>query len=181
MHFQYACLFVIIHLKPLFIREHHHNSSTSNGQHTIPRDSIILLENHFEIGDLDDNLETTSSTSPENDSQRYTQHNTTNNLRQRDDTQQTYNAAELGETLQRLYGLNFSEGWDIGTSAEEMKHQILLGLRVGFCGAVSTWSSWNSAMISLLQRGKIGEALVGYALGIQLGVVCYRCKYFTAH
>jgi hypothetical protein len=82
-------------------------------------------------------------------------------------------------TLQSLYGLNFSEGWDVGTTAEEMKHQILLGLRVGFCGAVSTWSSWNSAMISLLQRGKIGEALVGYALGIQLGVVCYRCKLMT--
>lgn len=76
-------------------------------------------------------------------------------------------------TIQRI---NFRNGWDVGTSADEMKHQILVGLRVGFCGAVSTWSSWNSAMISLLQRGKIGEAVVGYAIGIQLGVVSYRCK-----
>lgn len=70
--------------------------------------------------------------------------------------------------------LHVADGWDAGTTPEEMKHDILLGLRVGFCGAVSTFSSWNSAMINLLRNGKVGDALVGYALGIQLGIISYR-------
>lgn len=154
----------------LLSREHYQNDITSFAQNQMPRDSNVILDNHFEIGELDGDVEIASDEQPVN-----TQHNSqarTSNILSNDFGIGDMNMA----TLQRLYGLNISEGWDIGTSAEEMKHQILLGLRVGFCGAVSTWSSWNSAMISLLQRGKIGEALVGYALGIQLGVVCYRCK-----
>jgi fluoride ion exporter CrcB/FEX len=144
----------------------------------------VFIENHFEIGELDDNPDTDNdettdekinTSSSEVNNQFIAQHEPSNGI----PDQRVNSRTETGEmiigTLQRLYGLNVSEGWDVGTSAEEMKHQILLGLRVGFCGAISTWSSWNSAMISLLQRGKIGEALVGYALGIQLGVVCYRC------
>ena len=70
--------------------------------------------------------------------------------------------------------INVADGWDVGTSPEEMKHDILLGLRVGLCGAVSTFSSWNSAMINLMKAGKVGEAVVGYVIGIQLGVISYR-------
>ncbi len=70
--------------------------------------------------------------------------------------------------------IHVADGWDVGTSPEEMKHNILLGLRVGFCGAVSTFSSWNSAMINLLKSGKVGEAIIGYMLGIQLGIISYR-------
>lgn len=140
-----------------------------------------MASNQFEIEELGEDLETANDETNDTGIQM---NNTQNGTQVHGDPwQSTSSSLELGEinvaTFQRLHGLNFSEGWDIGTSAEEMKHQILLGLRVGFCGAVSTWSSWNSAMISLLQRGKIGEALVGYALGIQLGVVCYRCKYFV--
>mmetsp|Transcript_25994 Transcript_25994/g.53780 ORF Transcript_25994/g.53780 Transcript_25994/m.53780 type:complete len:718 (+) Transcript_25994:582-2735(+) len=70
--------------------------------------------------------------------------------------------------------IHVADGWDVGTSPEEMKHNILLGFRVGFCGAVSTFSSWNSAMINLLKSGKVGEAIIGYILGIQLGIISYR-------
>ena len=140
----------------------------------------MVIDNHFEIGEPDDDLETAHDEANRTSIEIMNTQNATQI--DSDPRRSTSNSFELGEmniaTIQRLYGLNISEGWDIGTSAQEMKYQILLGLRVGFCGAVSTWSSWNSAMISLLQRGKIGEALVGYALGIQLGVVSYRCTCF---
>jgi hypothetical protein len=70
--------------------------------------------------------------------------------------------------------IQFLEGWNSGTSPEEMKHIILLGLRLGFCGALGTFSSLNASVIRLLKSGKIGEALVGYAISIQLGIVSYR-------
>jgi len=74
-------------------------------------------------------------------------------------------------TLRRVH---FLDGWNVDTSPQKMKHIILLGLRVGFCGALSTFSSLNASVIRLLRTGAIGEALVGYALSIQLGIVSYR-------
>ena len=76
--------------------------------------------------------------------------------------------------------LQFLEGWNSGTSPEEMKHIILLGLRLGFCGALGTFSSLNASVIRLLKSGKIGEALVGYAISIQLGIVSYRWGQYLA-
>ena len=69
---------------------------------------------------------------------------------------------------------DFASGWKVGTSPEDMKHIILIGLRIGFCGAVSTFSSWNSAMVNLVKNGKWGEAIGGYAIGLQLGIIAYR-------
>ena len=66
------------------------------------------------------------------------------------------------------------DGWSINATPEQTKHIILLGLRVGFCGALSTFSSLNASVIRLLRAGSIGEAIVGYALSIQLGIVSYR-------
>jgi fluoride ion exporter CrcB/FEX len=80
----------------------------------------------------------------------------------------------ISESLATLGRINVGDGWDVGTSAEDMKHDILLGLRCGLCGAISTFSSWNTAMVNLLRAGKIGEALIGYGLGIQLGIISYR-------
>mmetsp|Transcript_20750 Transcript_20750/g.45023 ORF Transcript_20750/g.45023 Transcript_20750/m.45023 type:complete len:814 (-) Transcript_20750:52-2493(-) len=74
-------------------------------------------------------------------------------------------------TFRRIHVL---DGWDVDTSPEKMKHIILLGLRVGFCGALSTFSSLNASVIRLLRAGSVGEALVGYALSIQLGILFYR-------
>ena len=76
--------------------------------------------------------------------------------------------------------LQFLEGWNSGTSPEEMKHIILIGLRLGFCGALGTFSSLNASVIRLLKSGKIGEALVGYAISIQLGIVSYRWGQYLA-
>ena len=70
--------------------------------------------------------------------------------------------------------IRFLDGWKGGTSPEQMKHIILLGLRIGFCGALSTFSSLNASVIRLLKKGSIGEAFFGYAVSIQLGIVSYR-------
>lgn len=45
--------------------------------------------------------------------------------------------------------LTIADGWDVGTTPESMKVDLMLGLRVGFCGALSTFSSWNEDMVSL--------------------------------
>ncbi|KAL7549386.1 hypothetical protein ACHAWF_012657 [Thalassiosira exigua] len=82
-----------------------------------------------------------------------------------------HNISENVTTLRRIHLL---DGWNVDTSPEKMNHIILLGLRVGFCGALSTFSSLNASVIRLLRSGAVGEALVGYALSIQLGIVSYR-------
>lgn len=82
--------------------------------------------------------------------------------------------SEIGDHVATFRRIQFLEGWNSGTSPEEMKHIILLGLRLGFCGALGTFSSLNASVIRLLKSGKIGEALVGYAVSIQLGIVSYR-------
>jgi fluoride ion exporter CrcB/FEX len=78
------------------------------------------------------------------------------------------------ENLYRLGRVNLADGWDSGTTAEAMSDDLMLGLRDGFCGALSSFSSWNSAMVSLLRHGNVGQAVVGYIIGLQLPIVAYR-------
>ena len=68
----------------------------------------------------------------------------------------------------------FRRGWDSGTTANDMSDDLLLGLRDGFCGALSSFSSWNSSMIALLRQAEFSKAIVGYMLGIQLPIISYR-------
>jgi hypothetical protein len=82
--------------------------------------------------------------------------------------------ANVTENVTRLRRVNLADGWDVGTTPEAMSDDLMLGLRDGFCGAVSSFSSWNSAMVNLLRDGQVGEALVGYVLGLQLPIVAYR-------
>uniref|UniRef100_A0A7S4SCV2 Uncharacterized protein n=1 Tax=Ditylum brightwellii TaxID=49249 RepID=A0A7S4SCV2_9STRA len=81
---------------------------------------------------------------------------------------------EVSENLTRLTTLNIADGWDVGTTAQAMSNDLLLGLRVGFCGALSTFSSWNSDMVNLLRNGKIDTAFVGYMIGLSLPIMAYR-------
>ena len=83
-------------------------------------------------------------------------------------------SANVTENITRLRRANLADGWDVGTTPEAMSDDLVLGLRFGFCGALSSFSSWNSAMINLIRDGHIGDALVGYMLGVQLPIVAYR-------
>ena len=83
-------------------------------------------------------------------------------------------SANVSEGISRLRRANLADGWDVGTTPEAMSDDLMLGLRLGFCGALSSFSSWNSAMINLIREGHIGDAIVGYMLGIQLPIVAYR-------
>ena len=80
----------------------------------------------------------------------------------------------LSSNLQRLTKVTLADGWDVGTTPEAMSEDLMLGLRDGFCGALSSFSSWNSSMVALIRGGNIQEALVGYLLGLQLPIVAYR-------
>lgn len=82
--------------------------------------------------------------------------------------------ANVTENFSRLRRVNLADGWDVGTTPDDMADDLLLGLRDGFCGALSSFSSWNSAMVNLMRTDKIGEAFVGYMLGIQLPIIAYR-------
>ncbi|CAB9501264.1 CrcB-like protein [Seminavis robusta] len=82
--------------------------------------------------------------------------------------------ANVSENISRLGRVNLADGWDVGTTPEAMSDDLMLGLRDGFCGALSSFSSWNSSMLNLLREGHIGEAFVGYLLGLQLPIVAYR-------
>ena len=87
---------------------------------------------------------------------------------------------EVTENLTRLAQVDVAGGWDVGTTPEAMSDDLLLGLRVGFCGCLSTFSSWNSAMINLLWNGHITQAIVGYAIGLQLPIISYRAGQHAA-
>jgi len=78
------------------------------------------------------------------------------------------------QNFDRLRRVNLADGWDSGTTAEEMSDDLMLGLRDGFCGALSSFSSWNSAMVSLIRKGQVGEGIVGYMIGLQLPIIAYR-------
>jgi fluoride ion exporter CrcB/FEX len=87
---------------------------------------------------------------------------------------------QVQHTLQALPSLQ--TGWDQGTTPQAMSDDLLLGLRHGFCGALSSFSSWNSSMVSLIRAGNVQAALVGYLLGLQLPIVSYRFgQYVTAY
>jgi fluoride ion exporter CrcB/FEX len=83
-------------------------------------------------------------------------------------------AKNLTCNFQRLTKVTLADGWDVGTTPEAMCEDLLLGLRDGFCGALSSFSSWNSSMVSLIREGNVQEALVGYLIGLQLPLVSYR-------
>jgi fluoride ion exporter CrcB/FEX len=82
--------------------------------------------------------------------------------------------ANVTENISRLQRVNLADGWDVGTTPDDMSDDLMLGLRDGFCGALSSFSSWNSAMVGLMRKNQIGEAFVGYMLGIQLPIIAYR-------
>ena len=83
-------------------------------------------------------------------------------------------ATDVVTKVSRIRRARLADGWDVGTSPEEMSDDLMLGLRIGFCGAISSFSSWMSSMVDLLRSGEIGELVVGLVLGIQLPIVAYR-------
>lgn len=83
-------------------------------------------------------------------------------------------SSNLRTNISRIRRVSLAEGWDVGTTAQAMCDDFLLGLRDGFCGALSTFSSWSSSMVNLLRNGQVSDALVGYVIGIQLPIVAYR-------
>lgn len=86
-------------------------------------------------------------------------------------TEQVHSISDHVNTIRRIHRL---DGWDVDTTPEKMKHIILLGLRMGFCGALGTFASLNASVVRLLRAGLYGEALMGYSISIQLGIVSYR-------
>lgn len=168
--------------------EHHENTNADDS-----------FDDQFEIGDPtsdicdeghDDANNTTDQAPPSGESSRESEDRITGNPREQPqgsaEVEQGPTASSesifegVNERLQSLSNnvtairhADFASGWKVGTSWEDMKHIILIGLRIGFCGAVSTFSSWNSAMVNLVKNGKWGEAMGGYAIGLQLGIVAY--------
>lgn len=83
-------------------------------------------------------------------------------------------ATDVSEQISRIGRVSLADGWDVGTTPEDKKKDLMLGLRDGLCGALSSFSSWISSMVTLFRAGSIGEAFVGLVLGIQLPLVAYR-------
>lgn len=83
-------------------------------------------------------------------------------------------AADVSQKISRIKRVRLVDGWDVGTTPEEKSEDLILGLRMGLCGALSSFSSWISAMVNLMRGGNIGQAFVGLVLGIQLPIVAYR-------
>lgn len=89
-------------------------------------------------------------------------------------------ATDVSQKISRIRRVRLADGWDVGTTPEEKSEDLMLGLRDGLCGALSSFSSWISAMVNLLLGGDIGKAFVGIVLGIQLPIVAYRFGQYVA-
>lgn len=83
-------------------------------------------------------------------------------------------AADISQKISRIKRVRLADGWDVGTTPEEKSADLILGLRDGLCGALSSFSSWISSMVNLLRRGHVGQSFVGLVLGIQLPIIAYR-------
>jgi len=83
-------------------------------------------------------------------------------------------ATDVSQKISRIKRVRLVDGWDVGTTPDEKSEDLMLGLRDGLCGALSSFSSWMSAMVNLIRGGNIGQAFVGLVLGIQLPIVAYR-------
>lgn len=83
-------------------------------------------------------------------------------------------STNITTNISRMRRVSLAEGWDVGTSAQSMSDDLLLGLRDGFCGALSTFSSWSSSMVNLLRNGQVSDAVVGYVIGLELPIVSFR-------
>jgi fluoride ion exporter CrcB/FEX len=83
-------------------------------------------------------------------------------------------ATGVSQKISRIRRVSLADGWDVGTTPEEISEDLMLGLRYGLCGALSSFSSWISSIVSLLRGGQIGQAFVGLVLGIQLPLIAYR-------
>ena len=47
---------------------------------------------------------------------------------------------------------------------------VHIALRTGFCGSLTTFSSWNTSMLVLMTHGQVIAALFGYIMGVYLSV-----------
>jgi fluoride ion exporter CrcB/FEX len=83
-------------------------------------------------------------------------------------------AVDISQKISRIKRVRLADGWDVGTTPEEKSADLILGLRDGLCGALSSFSSWISSMVNLLRRGHFGQSFVGLVLGIQLPIIAYR-------
>jgi len=136
----------------------------------------VAPDDRFEIGDLDeiDEMASGQRCGLQNSSQSTEQqHKSTPSIDTIEEavTERGHSISDHVTTIRRVRRL---DGWDVDTSPEKMKHIILLGCRMGFCGALGTFASLNASVVRLLKAGLYGEALMGYAISIQLGIVSYR-------
>ena len=46
--------------------------------------------------------------------------------------------------------------------------RVHVGLRTGFCGALTTWASWNQTMVGRIVRGDWARGLIGYVVGAEV-------------
>ena len=83
-------------------------------------------------------------------------------------------ATDVSQKISRMGRVRLADGWAVRTTPQEKSEDLMLGLRDGLCGALSSFSSWISTMVRLLRGGQFTEAFVGLLLGIQLPIIAYR-------
>jgi len=62
----------------------------------------------------------------------------------------------------------------------QTRDRLVLGLRTGFCGALTTWASWNQAMVVHAASGDWATALLGFLLGVQVAATSTACGQHSA-
>jgi fluoride ion exporter CrcB/FEX len=63
----------------------------------------------------------------------------------------------------------------------QRSHRLHLGLRVGFCGSLTTWASWNQTMVERIVHGDWARGLIGYLIGAELAAASLMLGFHAAH
>jgi len=76
---------------------------------------------------------------------------------------------------------SFVVGFITSISFVELQDHIMVGWKTGFCGSLTTFASWNSQMVVMMdgtinkQLGsQTGTAFFGYLIGIEIAIMSYR-------
>ena len=164
------------------VMEHYYSFTNNNMPQTVQTSNELSDSSHDSVPTYNQNPPNSQELSRDEETANQTQTNDHTNMEDNSDINVTDNnnliskdlIVEAAENLKILARVNVADGWDVGTTPAAMSEDLLLGLRVGFCGALSTFASWNSDMVNLLRSGEIHMTIAGYIIGISLPMVFYR-------
>ena len=100
-----------------------------------------------------------------------------------------YGGAMFADLPANMVGSFFVGMLTVSFINRRFQKHILLAWKTGFCGSLTTFASWNTQMVVMMEgsvntylQSQIGSALFGYLIGFQLALVSFQTgKHFAIY